>query len=174
MKWSVKSSVRSSFTAAIVVGLFSAMPVSALSEVSALSGTNEAGAKAYKRCAACHLATGKGVPGAFPPIDNRLTGLMATPEGRDYLVMIISAGLMGPIAVDGMTYRGIMPAQGNILKHDGIANALNYIATDLSETPEDFAPFTAEEVKEITARHKGMNSRGTHGLRQPAWDSVKE
>lgn len=73
---------------------------------------DDAGAKAYKRCSACHLATGKGVPGAFPPVKDRLVPFANYKEGRDYLIMVVEAGLMGPIKVNGMTYRSVMPAQG--------------------------------------------------------------
>lgn len=146
----------------------------ALGNVSLSASANEVGAKAYKRCAACHLADGKGVPGAFPALTNRLTPLMATDAGRTYLVMTIYGGLMGPIEVDGVTFRGVMPAQGRILKPEGVAEVLNYIATDLSETPADFKPFTPEEVDSINKANPRMNGRKVHALRQPAYESVEQ
>jgi len=40
------------------------------------------GAAIYKRCAACHLATGAGVPGAFPPLAADVRNLSQTAAGR--------------------------------------------------------------------------------------------
>ncbi len=129
------------------------------------------GAKAYKRCAACHLPSGKGVPGAFPPINERLTSLMATKEGRDYLVMVLNSGLMGPITVNGIQYRSVMQAQGAALKPKGIADVLNYIATTLSTSSEAVETFTVEEVNQIKAEHPKFNANKVYGLRKAAFGS---
>ncbi len=125
------------------------------------------GARIYKRCAACHLADGAGVPGAFPPLAGRIEHFAATNKGRAYLVMVISKGLVGPLEIDGVTYRGMMPGQGSTLKNEGITEVLNYMLEtfpDLANTSV-IAPFTVEEVGEITAAHPKANARTTHEWR---------
>ena len=32
----------------------------------------------YQRCAACHLPTGEGIPGAFPPLKGRVAKIAAS------------------------------------------------------------------------------------------------
>ena len=51
-------------TAAGLIG--TAFSVSAQTDVT--SPKVQDGATVFKRCAACHLATGAGVPGAYPPL----------------------------------------------------------------------------------------------------------
>lgn len=101
----------------------------------------------YAPCKACHLATGKGVPGAFPPLKQQITAFAATPEGRTYLALIIKRGGIGRIKVDGKTYVGAMPAQGR-LSSEKIASLLNYVVTDIAGG-EGLEPFTATEVQGI-------------------------
>jgi len=45
-----------------------------------------------KRCAACHLANGQGVPGAFPPLAGRIDSAATDAAGRQYLVMVLEKG----------------------------------------------------------------------------------
>ncbi|MFC3052084.1 c-type cytochrome [Kordiimonas pumila] len=124
------------------------------------------GAKLYKRCAACHLPTGEGVPGAFPPLKNRLSSFYTSEEGRAYLVQVLSHGLAGAITVNGVTYRGFMPAQGKALKNDGIAAVLNYIQSDLHEEKPDHSPFTIEEVQAIKTAEPKVSAQELSKRRQ--------
>ncbi len=153
----------------IAAAIFVSMSVFSLQAVA----FDEMGEKAYKRCAPCHLPTGKGVPSAFPPINDRLTGMMGTEEGRHYLVMVVSKGLMGPIDVDGTIFRGVMPALGAGLKPEEVAAVLNYIAEDLSNTPQDYQSFTVEEVVAIQEANPKENGRTVHLMRQTAIESVQ-
>lgn len=127
----------------------------------------------YKRCAACHLANGKGVPGAFPPLVDRLEQAAASEAGRAYLVLTVTAGIMGPIDVDGRTYRGIMPAQAGLSDAD-IAAVLNYAKglKSAEAEPAGTEPFTAEEVAAIRAAHPGSNPRKVHALRNGVFDAA--
>ncbi|MEX0298300.1 MAG: cytochrome c, partial [Kordiimonas sp.] len=123
------------------------------------------GAKHYKRCAACHLPTGKGVPGAYPPLKDKLATFYDDPEGRAYLVLVLSKGMTGSIEIDGVTYRGFMPAQGRALKDEGVASVLNYILREFHEG-NDSAAFTSKEVKEIVAAHPKLKARDLAKMRQ--------
>lgn len=113
------------------------------------------GQAVFNTCAACHLQTGEGVIGAFPPLRNRLAGLASSPMGREYLLATILQGLSGTILVNGVTYQGYMQAYQNVLQDEQISSLLNYIATQLSdETPIDFLLFTPEEVAEAKLQLK--------------------
>ena len=160
------SILKSTISALIGATFLFGLPIS-----SALAGEGE---KAYKRCAACHLPTGKGVPSTFPPIANRLTGLMDTVEGRAYLVMVTSKGLMGGITVDSVSYNSIMPPQGRMLGKKGIADVLNYIALELSAPPAGFVPFTEDEVAKTEEAHPKFNGRKVHKLRDKLFSSKSE
>ncbi len=92
-------------------------------------------------CAACHLPTGAGVPGAFPPIRASVPAFAQSAGGRKYLVLAIARGLSGPITVEGRRYAGVMPAQS--LSDAQIAAALNRLLSGKQKA------FTASEIASI-------------------------
>ena len=59
-----------------------------------------------KNCQACHQATGRGLPGAFPP----LVGSEWAVGSPEVLARILLNGFQGPVTVAGGTYNGAMPA----------------------------------------------------------------
>ena len=61
-------------------------------------------------CVACHQATGKGLPGVFPPLDG---SEWVTGDAR-VLANIVLHGVTGEISVAGQTYKGAMPAFGQL------------------------------------------------------------
>jgi mono/diheme cytochrome c family protein len=99
----------------------------------------------YARCAACHTATGKGVPGAFPPLAADYRALAAKPAGRRYLALAVIKGVAGPITVEGKAYRSVMPAQSG-LDDGAVAAVLNHVGTVIAKSGPVFKPFTAPEV----------------------------
>jgi mono/diheme cytochrome c family protein len=56
-------------------------------------------------CVACHQASGKGLPGVFPPLD----GSEWVNGDERILANILLHGITGEIAVMGQTYKGSMP-----------------------------------------------------------------
>lgn len=99
-------------------------------------------------CAACHQGNGQGIPSAFPPLAGHVPDILAAEEGRTFLIDVLLYGLQGEITVMGTNYNGVMPAWGQ-LTDEQLAALLTYISTAWdNETPEDFDPFTAEEVAE--------------------------
>ena len=86
-------------------------------------------------CRGCHLANGEGVPPEVPTLVNALGELLASPEGREYI-----------IRVPGVSQTA--------LNNEDLAAVLNWVITEFnSETlPADFRPYTAEEV--AAARNK--------------------
>ena len=72
-------------------------------------------------CIQCHLNTGEGVSGVFPPLaksDFLVNNIEISIRGLKY-------GMSGPIVVNGEEYDGVMGDQG--LGDDEIADVLNYI-----------------------------------------------
>ncbi|MBB6427787.1 cytochrome c [Sphingopyxis sp. JAI128] len=118
------------------------------------------GATIYKRCAACHLANGAGVPGAFPPLKNDVRKLAATPAGRRYLALVVIRGVSGPITVEGKTYRGMMPAQAG-LNDAQVAAVLNHVVRGGSAKA-----FTPKEIAGYRAGSAALNSAAV-GRLQP-------
>lgn len=58
------------------------------------------------QCAACHQATGKGLPGVFPPLD----GSEWVQGDTRTLANILLHGITGEISVAGSVYNGAMPS----------------------------------------------------------------
>jgi mono/diheme cytochrome c family protein len=106
----------------------------------------------YKRCAACHLATGAGIPGAFPPLAADVRNLSQSAAGRKYLALVVLKGVSGPLTVDGKPYRGVMPAQPN-LNDAEVASVLNHVVSKVAKG--NGRAFTVNEI--AAARKAGMS-----------------
>jgi len=94
-------------------------------------------------CAACHQATGLGVPGAFPPLAKSVwvTG------SEDRLVKAILAGLAGEIEVNGVKYNGNMPNIGAGLKDAQIAHIATYVRQAWGNVAEPVMDTKVTEVR---------------------------
>ncbi|HEX7480733.1 MAG TPA: cytochrome c [Polyangiales bacterium] len=73
-------------------------------------------------CAACHQATGLGIPGAFPP----LAGSSWVAQDPETPIRIVLAGLSGPIEVKGAQFNSAMPPPAG-LDDEKIAAVLSYV-----------------------------------------------
>ncbi|SDM47858.1 Cytochrome c, mono-and diheme variants [Oryzisolibacter propanilivorax] len=83
------------------------------------------------QCAACHQATGKGLPGVFPPLDG---SEWVKGEPR-VLANILLHGINGEITVAGTSYQGAMPAFAQ-LSDDELAAVASYIRSGWSNQAE--------------------------------------
>lgn len=93
-------------------------------------------------CLQCHLDTGKGVSGVFPPLvesDYLMNNIDLSIRGVKY-------GLSGPIVVNGEEYDGVMQNQG--LDNEEIADVMNYILNSWGNKSTDM--ITEERVAKIT------------------------
>ena len=98
-----------------------------------------------KTCIACHGPEGKGVPGAFPPLDGA-----PYPVGDPSIpIRIIIHGLQGPLEVLGQKYNVPMAALGE-LKDTEVADVLTYVRQSWSN---DAAPVSTETVKQVRSKH---------------------
>ncbi|MBT6161173.1 MAG: cytochrome c [Flavobacteriaceae bacterium] len=81
-------------------------------------------------CVQCHLQTGAGVSGVFPPL-NQSDYLF---EDLDRSIRGVKYGLKGNIVVNDETYAGIMASQG--LDDEEIADVMNYILNSWDNSSE--------------------------------------
>jgi mono/diheme cytochrome c family protein len=112
----------------------------------------------YQICAACHQATGLGLPKTFPPLAGSL--IVNGPPAPH--IAIVLKGLVGPVKVKGEVYNSAM-APWESLSDAQIAGAINYERTHwgnkgIKVTPADVAkirtllkarktPFTAADLE---------------------------
>lgn len=120
------------------------------------------------RCAVCHGPEAAGIPGSFPSLHEQVVAFAKTPEGRDYLVMVVTTGLMGELKVAGVTYRGVMPAQ-SALSEEEVAAVLSYLASDRGKDASA-AVLSAADVAAVRARHPDRSAQATYALRPATGD----
>jgi mono/diheme cytochrome c family protein len=120
------------------------------------------------RCAVCHGPQAAGIPGTFPSLHEQVVAFAKIPQGRDYLVMVVTSGLMGNLKVGGVNYNGVMPAQTELAETE-IAAVLSYLASDLGKNESGTAALSATDVAEARARHADKSAQATRALR-PATD----
>ena len=117
-----------------------------------------------ERCSVCHQASGKGIPGAFPPLAGNVPlFLQKGQEGRTTLEHIVLFGMQGQIQALGSTFDGAMPTWGPILSDQQIADVLTYVShvwDDDAMLPDDFTSFTADEIAK--ARDAKLTPQQTH------------
>lgn len=114
------------------------------------------GKKLYAQvCAACHQATGAGVPGVYPP----LAKSEWANGSEERIIRILLHGLQGPIKVEGKDFNSVMPAigpGGYNWSDEKIAHVLTYVRQEWGNSAP---PVTTEKVTEI--RTKGAAGRST-------------
>ena len=132
---------------------------------------------AYTSCAACHLADGAGIPGAFPPLKNRVAAIAALEGGREYLIAVVSSGLMGQIEAGGMQYFGVMPGNKGPMSAADIADALNYVVFELVDDENNggtIEPITADEVAAVQENTTAGGPSAAAKIRQDLVDTHGE
>jgi mono/diheme cytochrome c family protein len=92
-------------------------------------------------CVTCHLPSGKGIPGNFPPLD----GSDWLTDKKTESLKAIKFGLSGPIEVNGEKYNNVMAALG--LSDQEVADVMNYISNSWSNTSKN--EVTLEEVSSL-------------------------
>ena len=86
-------------------------------------------------CITCHLADGKGVPKAFPPLadSDYLRG------NQNESIKGVKKGMSGEIVVNGIIYNSVMAPLG--LSNEEVADVMNYINNSWgNEIKNDITP----------------------------------
>lgn len=103
----------------------------------------ERGSEVYADfCVTCHLPKGEGVANTFPPLAKSDYLL----KNREASIRGIKYGQSGEILVNGVTYKGVMPAMG--LSDEEVADVMNYILNSWGNTSKKIV--TLEEVSLIS------------------------
>lgn len=105
-------------------------------------GAKVDGAPIYAaKCAACHQASGRGVPGVFPPLAAS-EWVLGSPTR---LTQILLHGVSGELVVKGNTYKGVMPAF-NTLSDVELAAVLTHVRSQWgNQAPAITAKFVAQQ-----------------------------
>ena len=98
-------------------------------------------------CVACHQATGKGLPGVFPPLDG---SEWVTGDGR-VLVNLLLHGVNGEMEVMGVTYKGAMPAFKQ-LSDAQLAAVATYVRAEWSNKAGPITPELFEAERKASTR----------------------
>ena len=100
----------------------------------------------FQTCAACHQASGVGVPGVYPP----LAGSEWVTGSDERVVRIMLHGLSGSLKVGDKDYNGNMPAFGPGGGYNWSDDKIAYVITYIRQEWGNKAPeVTADKVKEI-------------------------
>ncbi len=116
------------------------------------------------RCAVCHGPTGAGIPGSFPSLHAQVEAFAKSPQGLDYLVMVVSKGLMGELKVAGIKFNGVMPPQSG-LNDAEVASVVNFLASGLGKNPAAGSVLTGSDVAAIRARLSAQTPQLTRAAR---------
>lgn len=128
-----------------------------LADLAAAPGAKAGAAKAdgaaiyAARCAACHQASGLGLPGVFPP----LAGSEWVNGKPELLASILLHGVQGRITVRGLAFDGVMPAFKDQLDDESLAAVASYARAQWGNAGAPIPAGTVASVREKTA------SRGT-------------
>ncbi|WP_440995818.1 c-type cytochrome [Arhodomonas sp. SL1] len=145
-------------------GPFAALALATVGVVApALAADGQAVFEAH--CAACHQADGSGAPGFIPPLSGSLGHFLAAPGGREYLINVVTNGLVGRIQVGGQAYASNMPAFGGQLDSAEIAAVLDYVLTRFNPTslPSGYDGITPGQA--ATLADEGLNANDMNARR---------
>ena len=102
-------------------------------------------------CAACHQATGQGLPGAYPPLAGSEWAM--GPDER--IIRIVLSGLSGPLTVKGTPFNSSMPSLGPALRDEQLAGVLTYIRSDWGNNAPAVSPDKVKEIRAAVAGRTG-------------------
>lgn len=115
------------------------------------------------QCAACHQATGLGLPGVFPPLD----GSEWVQGDTRVLANILLHGVTGEITVKGAKFQGAMPSFQQLSDAE-LAGLASYIRGSWSNKAEPVpADLFAQERKASTRSTPFEGGAALEALRKP-------
>ena len=99
------------------------------------------------QCVACHQATGKGLPGVFPPLD----GSEWVQGDARTVANILLHGINGKITVAGTDYSGAMPSFQQ-LNDAELAAVASYVRSNWYNKAEAIKPDLFEQERKASTR----------------------
>ncbi len=101
-------------------------------------------------CAACHQASGLGLPGVFPPF----VGSEWILGSEKTLASILIHGMSGSLTVKGSNYNGAMPAFGETLSDAELAGVMSYIRSEWGNAAPAVTPEAVKAQRDATQERK--------------------
>lgn len=98
-------------------------------------------------CAACHQASGAGLPSQFPPL--AFSDFVIGDEQR--LIHIVLRGLTGEIEVEGEMFKGEMPGWAPALNDAQVAAVLTHIRKSFGNNAAAVSAQLVAKIREATA-----------------------
>jgi mono/diheme cytochrome c family protein len=93
-------------------------------------------------CITCHLANGKGVERAFPP----LAGSDYLKTNQEQSIKAVKYGMSGKIVVNGIEYNSVMAPLG--LSNEEVADVMNYINNSWGNSyGKEVTPLMVSEIQ---------------------------
>jgi len=114
-----------------------------------------------ENCVACHQANALGALGVAPPLIGPHWSALKSPQ-ENYILQVLSAGLLGKITVNGESFNGAMPSFKHLDAED-VAAVGNYVLS-LNKLAGETPVLTAHDV--MAARDKNMKPAQVRALRQ--------
>ncbi len=108
-------------------------------------------------CAACHQATGAGLPGVFPP----LAGSEWVGGKETTVAAIVLHGIAGSITVKGSDYAGAMPAFKDQFSDEQLAAVLTHVRSQWGNARSPINAATVATVRERLKSRTTPFSGGT-------------
>lgn len=99
------------------------------------------------RCAACHQASGGGLPGVFPP----LAGSEWVNGDIHTLSAAVLHGINGKLTVKGQTYNGVMPTFGPQVSDAELAAVLTHVRKSWGNHASPVSAEVVASVRQATA-----------------------
>ena len=128
-----------------------AAPVATVAELQGPSGDAAGGIDGggifSARCAACHQATGAGLPGVFPP----LAGSEWVQGDSQTLAAAVLHGIQGQLTVKGQVYSGVMPSFAAQLSDAEMAAVLTHIRKSWGNHAAPIGVDVVARVRKATA-----------------------
>lgn len=103
-------------------------------------------------CVACHQATGKGLPGVFPPLD----GSEWVAGDERIVANILLHGITGDITVSGNSFKGAMPSFQQLGDAE-LAAVASYIRSEWSNRAAPIKPELFASERKAAARTTPFN-----------------
>jgi mono/diheme cytochrome c family protein len=111
----------------------------------------ELGRQIYlKNCIVCHGSEGHGIPGQFPPPRHnpRLAGK------SEPLIAMVLDGIKNQETIEGITYRGVMPAWRDSLNDHEIAAVLTFVRASWENQAPEIDARSVQRMRDETAMRK--------------------
>ena len=110
-------------------------------QASKLEASIKRGKDLYQvNCQSCHMISGEGIPGVFPPLKNS-----TRVSDKNRMIEVVLNGMKGPVVINNQKYNGEMAAF-DMFSDQEVSDVLNFIRNSFGNKNESIEP---KEVRDI-------------------------